>query len=67
MVRNIGDSTGAVLFGGGMAGVLSWVFTYPQDVIKSRLQADSFGATQQYTGPMHCLKVIIIVCFFKKA
>ena len=57
LVRNLGESTGAVLFGGGMAGVLSWVATYPQDVIKSRLQADAFGASQMYRGPLHCLKV----------
>ena len=57
LVRNLGESTSAVLFGGGMAGVLSWVATYPQDVIKSRLQADAFGASQMYRGPLHCLKV----------
>ena len=39
-----------------MAGVLSWVFTYPQDVIKSRLQADNFGGSQKYRGPLHCLQ-----------
>jgi len=57
IVRNLGESTSAVLFGGGMAGVLSWVTTYPQDVIKSRLQADAFGASQMYRGPLHCLKL----------
>ena len=34
----MGDSDLAVLSAGGMAGVFSWIFTYPQDVIKSRLQ-----------------------------
>jgi len=57
IVRNLGESTSAVLFGGGMAGVLSWIATYPQDVIKSRLQADAFGASQMYRGPLHCLKL----------
>jgi len=57
IVRNLGESTSAVLFGGGMAGVLSWVATYPQDVIKSRLQADAFGASRMYRGPLHCLQL----------
>jgi len=57
IVRKFGESTPAVLFGGGMAGVLSWVFTYPQDVIKSRLQADNFGGSQKYRGPLHCLQL----------
>ena len=26
-------------FAGGFAGVLSWLFTHPQDVVKSRMQA----------------------------
>ena len=39
-----------------MAGILSWVVTYPQDVIKSRLQADTFGEARQYRGTLHCLQ-----------
>ena len=43
-----------VLFAaGGVAGVLSWAVTYPQDVIKSRMQAD---AANKYRGVTHCLK-----------
>ena len=38
---------------GGVAGMLSWALTYPQDVIKSRMQAD---ATNKYRGVAHCLK-----------
>jgi len=53
----LGESTAAVLFGGGTAGVLSWLATYPQDVIKTRLQADSFGASRMYKGPLHCLEL----------
>jgi len=57
MMERMGESTPAVLMAGGMAGVFSWITTYPQDVIKSRLQADSFGTNQLYKGPLHCLKV----------
>jgi len=55
-IREMGESTLSVLMGGGLAGVLSWIFTYPQDVIKSRLQADGFGIAQQYKGALHCLQ-----------
>ena len=51
----MGDSTPSVLVSGGVAGILSWVFTFPQDVVKSRLQADGFGEAQQYRGSLDCL------------
>ena len=42
---------------GGLAGICSWVTTYPQDVVKSRVQGDGWGAAQRYSGPRHCLQV----------
>ena len=54
--RRFGDSTAVVVTAGGIAGILSWLVSFPQDVIKSRLQADSFGANQKYRGPLHCLQ-----------
>lgn len=57
MTRKLGESTPVVLFSGGMAGIFSWITTYPQDVIKSRIQADGFGATQEYRNALHCLKL----------
>ena len=48
-----------VFTAGGLAGVASWIPTYPIDVVKSRLQADKFGAEASYRGPMHCLKTMI--------
>lgn len=58
-----------ILGAGGMAGILSWIFTYPQDVIKSRLQADGWGQSQEYRGPSHCLKSSLaaegISCLFR--
>jgi len=57
MLRKFGDSTPVILTAGGIAGILSWIFTYPQDVLKSRLQADGFGSNQQYRSTMHCLQV----------
>ena len=46
---------------GGMAGICSWVTTYPQDVIKSRVQGDGWGHHQRYHGPRHCLRVRILL------
>merc|ERR1711872_242877 len=56
MLRKFGDSTPVILTAGGMAGIFSWIFTYPQDVIKSRLQADGFGPNQQYSSTRHCIQ-----------
>lgn len=44
--------TADMLLAGGLSGVVSWAFTYPLDVIKTRLQAD--GA--KYSGVVDCLK-----------
>ncbi|OEL34979.1 Mitochondrial arginine transporter BAC2 [Dichanthelium oligosanthes] len=35
-----------MLMSGGLAGVASWVYCYPLDVVKSRLQAQAFPATR---------------------
>ena len=42
---------------GGTAGIMSWTFTYPQDTIKTRLQADGMGKCL-YRGTLHCTKTI---------
>ncbi|XP_034383682.1 mitochondrial basic amino acids transporter-like isoform X1 [Cyclopterus lumpus] len=45
-----------LLFAGGMAGIASWLSTYPVDVIKSRLQADGVGGVNQYSGIADCVR-----------
>ena len=50
------DNTAIVFASGGLAGIISWVFTYPQDVIKSRIQADSFGKKAKYSGSINCIR-----------
>ena len=48
-----------VLIAGGIAGIFSWVPTYPFDTIKTRIQADGYGKNQIYKGSIHCLKCTI--------
>jgi len=57
MIREFGENTATILTAGGLAGILSWIFTYPQDVIKTRIQADGYGKSQIYKGYSHCLKL----------
>lgn len=45
----LGDNV-AILLAGGTAGILSWALSYPIDVIKTRLQADTQGL---YRGIWH--------------
>ena len=42
-----------LLIAGGVTGSISWLLTYPTDVIKSRYQADING---KYTGLIDCIK-----------
>lgn len=49
-------SNATVLLAGGTAGILSWALSYPIDVVKTRLQADTTG---QYRGAWHALKLSV--------
>ncbi|XP_068613441.1 mitochondrial basic amino acids transporter-like [Brachionichthys hirsutus] len=62
LMRNLGCEPGdsymvpKLLFAGGMAGIASWLSTYPVDVIKSRMQADGVGGVHQYSGIADCVR-----------
>jgi hypothetical protein len=64
MTRSAGDndeprppiSTIHMMLAGGVSGTLSWILTYPIDVVKSRLQIDGMGGVYRYSGFMDCLK-----------
>lgn len=45
-----------LLLAGGSAGILSWLSTYPLDVLKSRLQADGLQAAPRYRGLLDCAR-----------
>lgn len=45
-----------LLVAGGLGGTVSWILTYPIDVIKSRYQADGVGPKPNYKGVLDCFK-----------
>jgi len=49
-------STVHMLLAGGFSGSLSWVFTYPIDVVKTRLQVNGKGGSYRYSGFIDCWK-----------
>ena len=51
MVRLKKDSAAWVFTVGGISGILSWIFTYPIDMVKTRLQADTIGAGLEFVPP----------------
>ena len=44
------------LMAGGLAGTLSWVISFPVDVVKSRLQVDGIDGKPKYNGAMDCIR-----------
>uniref|UniRef100_A0A8K9WS50 Solute carrier family 25 member 45 n=1 Tax=Oncorhynchus mykiss TaxID=8022 RepID=A0A8K9WS50_ONCMY len=60
--------TFAVLMAGGVAGVVTWAFATPMDVMKARLQMSGAGG-RVYQGVLHCMSVSLkeegVRVFFK--
>lgn len=55
--RKSGDeSLRTMLVAGGLAGVASWITCYPQDVVKTRLQAQSSSSPLKYHGIVDCIR-----------
>lgn len=44
------------LMAGGLAGTLSWLISFPIDVVKSRLQVDGIDGQSKYNGAIDCIK-----------
>jgi len=52
------ESVSTMFVAGGLAGIASWLFNYPTDVIKTRLQAQT-SSSLKYKGILDCtLKII---------
>jgi len=56
MIREMGESTSVALGAGVIAGIFSWLVSFPQDVIKTRLQADLYGTNKKYSSSWHCFQ-----------
>ncbi|KAI9565283.1 hypothetical protein GHT06_009068 [Daphnia sinensis] len=44
-----------MMMAGGAAGIVSWLFTYPIDFLKSRLQVDGLAGQRIYKGVGDCI------------
>lgn len=52
------ESVGTMFVAGGLAGIASWIFNYPTDVIKTRLQAQT-PSSVKYRGILDCVVKIV--------
>lgn len=52
------ESLDTMYIAGGLAGIASWIFNYPTDVIKTRLQAQT-PSSMKYKGIVDCVLKII--------
>ena len=53
------DDLPKVLFAGGLAGVNSWIITYPADVVKTRIQAQHLDQPAIYKNFFHGTECLI--------
>lgn len=59
MVRTVSEQSGTatnlgLMLAGGLAGVFSWIVSYPCDVVKSRLQVDGVQGPRRYNSFWDC-------------
>ncbi|KAL8243857.1 hypothetical protein R6Q59_010115 [Mikania micrantha] len=51
--------TAKIALYGGLAGEALWLGSYPMDVVKSKMQTDSFGKDQKFKSAFDCAKQMI--------
>ncbi|KAG8379939.1 hypothetical protein BUALT_Bualt07G0141800 [Buddleja alternifolia] len=54
--KNGQENVRTMLLAGGLAGVASWICSYPLDVIKTRIQAQSQSSNLKYSGIVDCFR-----------
>ncbi|KAL0342025.1 UNVERIFIED_CONTAM: Mitochondrial arginine transporter BAC2 [Sesamum calycinum] len=54
--KNGQETFRTMLLSGGLAGVTSWIFCYPLDVLKTRIQAQSHCLQPRYCGIVDCYR-----------
>ncbi|KAH8329301.1 hypothetical protein KR074_007350, partial [Drosophila pseudoananassae] len=54
MAQHSNPGVSFTLLAGGCAGMASWIFCYPLDVVKTHMQADALGKEAKYTGFVDC-------------
>ncbi|KAI4460580.1 mitochondrial basic amino acids transporter-related [Holotrichia oblita] len=54
-------STMTMLVAGGTAGVVSWLISYPVDIIKSRMQMDGMNGSRMYKNGLDCVRKSVAV------
>ena len=53
-IKDIGH--GKLLLAGGLTGMLSWAYSYPADVVKSKIQAGGLAPVGRYKNYADCLR-----------
>ena len=52
-------STLQLMVAGGLTGIISWTYSYPADVIKSKIQAEGLTPLGKYQSYADCIKISI--------
>jgi len=48
-----------LIVAGGLTGIASWVYSYPADVIKSKIQAEGLAPVGKYRSYTDCIRTSI--------
>lgn len=48
-----------LMMAGGLTGIISWAYSYPADMIKSKIQAEGFAPVGKYKGYVDCIKISV--------
>lgn len=52
-------STLQLMFAGGLTGIISWAYSYPADMIKSKIQAEGIAPIGKYRSYADCIRTSV--------